>query len=97
MPIETIVDYPFGKSASDPSMIVDKISNQIFLFYNYMDLENQLVFYLHVITVINNGKTGNKPQDITSQNNFKCWEKILNYYLRSRNTNKFRSFNAYFE
>ena len=39
--IETIIDFPFGQSASDPSMIVDKVTNDIFLFYNYMDLQNK--------------------------------------------------------
>ena len=36
--IETVVDYPFGKSASDPSMIVDRVTGEIFLFFNFMDL-----------------------------------------------------------
>ena len=39
--IETVVNFPYGKSASDPSMIIDKITNEIFLFYNYMDLEKE--------------------------------------------------------
>ena len=34
--IETVVDYPHGKSASDPSMIVDEVTDKIFLFYNYI-------------------------------------------------------------
>ena len=37
--IEMVVDFPFGKSASDPSMIVDEETNEIFLFYNFMDLD----------------------------------------------------------
>ena len=66
--IETIVDYPFGKSASDPSMIVDKVTGVIFLFFNYMDLENEKdVYYLKVIQSVDNGKTWNSPTDITSQ------------------------------
>ena len=45
--IERVVDYPLGKSASDPSMIFDRITNKIFLFYNYMDLDNEKdVYYL---------------------------------------------------
>ncbi|MEZ4841235.1 MAG: sialidase family protein [Flavobacteriaceae bacterium] len=66
--IETVVDFPLGKSASDPSMIVDKITNNIFLFYNYMDLDNEKdVYYLHVVKSSDNGKTWSKPEDITSQ------------------------------
>ncbi|MCB9249770.1 MAG: exo-alpha-sialidase [Ignavibacteriales bacterium] len=85
MPIETIVDYPFGKSASDPSMIVDKISNQIFLFYNYMDLENQPgIYYLHVISSDDNGKTWNKPQDITPKITLNAWKKDFKFITSGR-------------
>jgi sialidase-1 len=77
--IERVIDFPLGKSASDPSMIVDKVTGEIFMFYNYMDLENEKdVYYLHVIKSKDNGKTWSKPIDITSQiakpewhNNFK--------------------------
>jgi sialidase-1 len=66
--IEMVVDFPFGKSASDPSMIVDRITNEIFLFYNYMDLDKEKdVYYLHVVKSSDNGKTWTKPEDITSQ------------------------------
>ena len=66
--IETIIDFPFGQSASDPSMIVDKVTNDIFLFYNYMDLQKEKgVYYLHVTKSSDNGKTWSKPEDITSQ------------------------------
>ena len=54
--IETVVDYPFGKSASDPSMIVDRITGEIFLFFNFMDLNNEKdVYYLRVIKSNDNG------------------------------------------
>jgi sialidase-1 len=66
--IETVIDFPFGKSASDPSMIVDKVSNEIFLFYNYMDLDvGKDIYYFHLVKSTDNGKTWSKPQDITSQ------------------------------
>ena len=77
--IERVVDYPLGQSASDPSMIVDNITGTIFLFYNYMDLdEEKEVYYLKVIQSEDNGKTWSEPVDITNQitktdwhNNFK--------------------------
>lgn len=66
--IEKIVDFPYGQSASDPSMIVDNEMNEIFMFYNYMDLDKELnVYYLHVTKSSDNGKTWSKPEDITSQ------------------------------
>lgn len=66
--IETVADFPFGQSASDPSMIVDRITNEIFLFYNFMDLDKEKdVYYLHVVKSSDNGKTWSQPEDITSQ------------------------------
>ncbi len=66
--IERIADFPLGQSASDPSMIVDEVTSDIFLFYNYMDLDvEQDVYYLHVIKSSDNGKSWSQPVDITSQ------------------------------
>lgn len=66
--IETVVDYPLGKSASDPSMIVDEMTKEIFLFYNYMNLDTEKdIYYLHVVKSADNGKTWGEPTDITSQ------------------------------
>ena len=38
--VQTLVDFPVGQSASDPSFIVDHQSKNVFLLYNYMDLKN---------------------------------------------------------
>ena len=65
--IETVVDFPLGQSASDPSMVVDKETDEIFLFYNYMDLDKEKdVYYFHVVSSRDNGKTWSQPRDITS-------------------------------
>lgn len=65
---ETVVNFPYGQSASDPSMIVDNVTNEIFLFYNYMDLDTEKdIYYLHMVKSADNGKTWSKPEDITSQ------------------------------
>ena len=63
---ETVVDFPYGQSASDPSMIVDEKTGEIFLFYNYMDLNNEKnIFKFHVVSSKDNGKTWSKHRDIT--------------------------------
>ena len=68
MPTEKVIDFPLGISASDPSMIVDKITNEVFMFYNYMDLDKEKdVYYLHVVKSSDNGKTWSIPENITSQ------------------------------
>ena len=66
--IETVVDYPFGQSASDPSMIVDKQTGLVFLFFNYMDLLNANdTYHFKVVKSNDNGKTWSKPEEITNQ------------------------------
>lgn len=83
--IETVVNFPYGKSASDPSMIVDKITNEIFLFYNYMDLDEEKdVYYLHVVKSADNGKTWSEPTDITSQIAKPEWHKDFKFITSGR-------------
>lgn len=65
---QVVVDLPDGQSASDPSMIVDTETEEIFLFYNYMDLDTEKdVYYLHVVSSQDNGVSWSVPKDITSQ------------------------------
>ena len=83
--IEKIVDFPFGKSASDPSMIVDKITGEIFLFYNFMDLEKEKdIYYLHVVKSTDNGETWSNPEDITSQIAKPEWHKDFKFITSGR-------------
>jgi len=83
--IEIIVDFPFGQSASDPSMIVDKETDEIFLFYNYMDLlKEKDIYYLHVIKSIDNGRTWSDPKDITSQITKPEWRKDFKFITSGR-------------
>ncbi len=84
-PIEKIVDFPLGKSASDPSMIVDNITKEIFLFYNFMDLDNEKdVYYLHVTKSKDNGKTWSQPEDITPQITKQEWHNDFKFITSGR-------------
>ena len=83
--IERIVDFPLGQSASDPSMIVDKITGDIFLFYNFMDLDMESdVYYLHVVKSSNNGLTWSEHKDITSQIAKPEWHKDFKFITSGR-------------
>ena len=83
--IETIIDYPLGKSASDPSMIVDKVKSAIFLFFNFMDLDNEKeVYYLKVMKSIDNGQTWSFPIDITSQITKPEWHNDFKFITSGR-------------
>lgn len=73
--MESLVDYPDGRSASDPSLLVDEITGQIFLFYNYMDHDRAPGEYrLHVMKSSDNGSTWSKPEDITGQITKEDWQ-----------------------
>ena len=83
--IESIVDYPLGKSASDPSMIVDEITKEIFLFYNYMNLDTEKdIYYLHVIKSQDNGKTWSAAEDITAQITKPEWHNDFKFITSGR-------------
>ena len=83
--IEKIVDYPLGKSASDPSMIVDKKTNEIFLFFNYMDLDNAKDIYrFMVIKSSDQGENWSEPVEITNNIIKKGWEKDFMFITSGR-------------
>ena len=83
--IERVVDFPHGESASDPSMIVDGKTGDIFLFYNFMDLNNEKeIYYFHVVKSTNNGKTWSKPIDITDQIAIPEWRTDFKFITSGR-------------
>ena len=84
-PIERLVDYPLGQSASDPSMIVDRMTNTIFMFFNYMDLEHERqIYYLKYIKSEDNGKSWSEPVDITNQITPPQWHKDFKFITSGR-------------
>jgi len=83
--IERIVDFPEGQSASDPSMIVDQVTGEIFLFYNFMDLDREKdIYYLHVIKSGDNGLSWSEPKDITAQIAKPEWHKDFKFITSGR-------------
>lgn len=85
--MERIIDYPDGQSASDPSMIVDQETGVVFLFYNFMDLENEKnIYYLKFLRSSDNGKTWSSPVDITSQITKPEWRTDFMFITSGRGT-----------
>jgi len=83
--IETVVNFPFGQSASDPSMIVDIVTNEIILFYNFMDLDKEKdVYYFHVVRSSDNGQTWSEPEDITDQISLPGWKNDFKFITSGR-------------
>lgn len=82
---ETIIDFPDGKSASDPSMIVDRKTKEIFMFYNYMDHDiSGKEFRFHFVKSNDNGKTWSEPTDITDQVAPAEWKKDFKFITSGR-------------
>ena len=66
-------------------MIVDKESGEIFLFYNYMDLNREKdIYYLHVIKSGDNGLSWSEPEDITRQITKPEWHKDFKFITSGR-------------
>lgn len=83
--IETIVDLPQGESASDPSMIVDEETGEVFLFYNYMDLDEAPdVYRLYVMKSADGGKTWTEPEDITEEITKPAWHDDFKFITSGR-------------
>lgn len=78
--IKTIVDFPDGQSASDPSFIYDEIHKELFLFFNYMDLDVAAdEYFFKVIRSSDFGLTWSNPLDITSQITKPEWNKDFKF------------------
>jgi sialidase-1 len=85
--VERLVDYPLGQSASDPSFILDEVTGELFLFYNYMDLENAPdVYELHVLSSRDHGQSWSEPQDITAQISKASWRNDFKFITSGRGT-----------
>ncbi len=83
--IETIVDYPLGESASDPSMILDRETGELFLFFNYMDVENSPNdYFFQLVSSKDNGKSWSAPLDITSQISKPAWAHDFKFITSGR-------------
>ena len=85
--IRTLVDYPLGQSASDPSFITDGKTGTIFMFYNYMDLNKAKdIYYLHVLKSTDNGESWSKAEDITSQISKPEWNGDFKFITSGKGT-----------
>ena len=80
-----LIDYPKGESASDPSMILDQQTAEIFLFFNYMNLNTEKnVYYLKMIKSKDHGQTWSAPIDITEQITPKSWKNDFKFITSGR-------------
>ena len=65
-PMETISQLGPGRPSSDPSLLLDRDTGEVFCFYNYMDQDaSPREFRLHVRSSRDHGRTWSEPRDIT--------------------------------
>lgn len=75
--LELLTNFPKGEVDSDPSLMVDKTTGEIFCFYNYLDHNSEYnkaqkakrnVDYRHYVqSSKDHGKTWSEPKDIREQ------------------------------
>ena len=83
--LEKVIDYPQGRSASDPSMIVDHVTGDVIMFYNYMDHTTEKdIYYLKMVHSSDNGMSWSKPRDITNQITKDSWYKDFKFITSGR-------------
>ncbi|MBN1317327.1 MAG: exo-alpha-sialidase [Anaerolineales bacterium] len=67
--MQTVVDFPEVQAACDPSLLVDRQTGTIWLFYDYSFLsrikEDKLICRLHAITSNDDGMSWSEPLDLT--------------------------------
>ena len=84
-PIERIVDYPWGASASDPSLLLDQQTGELFMFYNYMNLDTEKdIYYLKYVSSMDHGRTWSEPVDITEQITTPEWRTDFKFITSGR-------------
>ena len=85
--IEKIIDYPLGESASDPSLIVDKVTGDVLMFYNYMDLDKAKDIYrFMLVKSSDHGESWTSPKEITKEITKSGWEKDFMFITSGRGT-----------
>ena len=69
-----ICDLGEGHPASDPSLVLDETTGDIFCFYNYADRSKKLEYRLYVQRSKDHGVTWGEPRDITDEMTLPEWK-----------------------
>lgn len=83
-PMETVADYPKGEGGTDPSMVLDRTTGDIFMFYSYIEKKPSKEFLFKVHRSQDNGKTWSKPRDITKDISKREWKNAFKFISSGR-------------
>ena len=79
-PCETAFSEGEGKPVSDPSLVTDRITGELFCFYNFMDQDlSEQEYRLHVRKSQDNGKSWDNAIDITGAITPETWNRDFKF------------------
>jgi sialidase-1 len=66
--LQVMYEFGEGRPASDPSLVLDRVTGEIFCFFNFMDQDKAPgEFRLYVQSSTDHGQTWGEPRDITEE------------------------------
>lgn len=84
-PLEVMCDLGEGRPASDPSLLLDRDSGEIFCFYNFMDQDRAPgEFRLYLQQSKDHGRSWGEPRDITEELAKADWKKSFFFITSGR-------------
>lgn len=83
-PMEIVADYPDGTGGTDPSMVLDRTTGDLFMFYSYMGKTPSKEFFFRVHRSSDNGETWSKPRDITQGLSKPEWKNSFKFISSGR-------------
>lgn len=82
--METVADFPDKIGGTDPSMVLDRDTGDIFIFYSYMEKPPSKEFRFKVQQSSDNGKTWSDPRDITEDISKPEWKNSFKFISSGR-------------
>jgi sialidase-1 len=83
--MDIVCDFGDGLPASDPSLILDESTGEIFCFYNYMDQNDAPKEYrLYVQSSKDHGKTWGEARDISDDITPPSWKRLSKFVTSGR-------------
>ncbi|GAA5495255.1 hypothetical protein Rhal01_01430 [Rubritalea halochordaticola] len=83
-PMEIVADFPAKHGGTDPSMVLDRETGEIFIFFSYMAKPPSKEFRFMVCSSKDHGKTWSEPRDITEDISKPEWKNSFKFISSGR-------------